>query len=301
MSTCEYGCNNGKVFIEALKKFVPCKCRQNTLDVMEEKTDTGRTFNDTLKIPIAYRSLGVIGKELLQIEGIGRFSTASIDAVGDYLERLNGDVFNGGVTGISTYIHTSNVVDISRYVYGVQKLALEKGMTVSPYISLNSLNGLQRVGDFSLTQLRDVEERKGNLKGVLPELMSAVEGYRLISETDLTYYDYCKADLCILDATANTTERGWAALADILRERAKSGFPTIVTGYWASVSPQAGKGLKYLIAPDGSSRLDLLTLIELKTGRHEKSETQNKEFFKTVNKVENDNKSGGISFDDLVG
>lgn len=299
MAGCERGCNNGRVFLEATKQFVPCVCRKDTLDVMQEESSSGRTFNDTLKIPVAYRSLGVIGRDILKIDGIGRFTSASVDALGSYFEKLNSDVYNGGVTGMSVYLHTTNLVDVCQYVYGVQKLALEKGLTVTPYISLNTLNGVQRVGDFSLTQLRDVEDRKGNLKGVLPELLTAVEGYRLISETDLTYYDYCTASLCILDATANTSERGWAALADILRERAKRGLSTIVTGYWVSTSPQAGKGLKYLIGSENTSRLDLLHVIELKSGRNETTPTGTQKIMSSAQTTKSDI-AGGVSFNDLI-
>jgi hypothetical protein len=267
MATCRYNCKKGKVFLEGLGGLVDCPDCRNILKVLEEPQGDGTSFYDKLRIPPAYRSFGVAGHELFNLQGLGAFSPNSIHDVGNLFERINKDVYAGKVTNVSSYIYTSNIVDSKRFVYGAQKLALEKGMGVTPFISANTLYGLQKVGDYNLRSLQEVNAKQGELKDIPPDLIHAVDGYRLVQTTDLTYFDFIHADLCFIEATANTTEKGWTGIADLLGERSKQGLPTYVLGYWGTKGGgwTGSKGLKYLLAPEqGAVRLDLLVPYELK-------------------------------------
>lgn len=268
MTKCSFGCTNGRIFLEALGRKVDCPECRNIEVVLEKPSEDGKSIFDKLRIPSAYKNFGVAGQELFNIQGLGAFSQNSINEVGNFFERVNKDIYSGAVSNISAYIYTSNIVDTKRFVYGAQKLAIEKGLKVTPLISANNLYGLQRVGDFALTSLKELSVKEGELKDVHPELIHAVEGYRFVQHTDLTYFDFIHSDLCFIDATANTTEKGWTGLADLLGERAKQGLPTYVLGYWSTRGAGVGgsRGLRYLIAPEyGSVRLDLLVPFELKS------------------------------------
>ena len=258
--------------MESLGGYVNCPVCRDITKVVEKQEEAGeKTVFDKLRIPPAYTGFGTAGKDLLTIQNLGGFSQNSISEVGSLLERINKDIYNERVTNLSVYIYTSNLVDIKRFVYGAQKLALEKGLGVTPYISANTLYGIQRVGDYNLRSLKEATKDGHDLKDINPDLIHAVEGYRIVQETQLTYFDFIHADVCFIEATANTTEKGWTGIADLLGERSKQGLPTYVIGYWGTKgSAMASKGLRYLLAPEnGLVRLDLLVPYELKSRRGE--------------------------------
>lgn len=266
MSKCRYNCKNGKVLLEAIG-LVDCpECRNITV-VLEKATEDGSSIYDKLRVPPAYKNFGVAGVDLFSSSALNGFSSNSINEVSKFFERVNNDLYQGKITNLSTYIYTSNLVDTKRFIYGAQKLALENGLGVTPLISANTLYGLQRVGDYSLTNLKEIGAKQGDVKDVHPDLIHAVDGYRVVQATDLTYFDFIHADLCFIEATANTTEKGWTGIADILGERAKQGLPTYVIGYWSTKGGGGSnnRGLRYLLAPEqGNVRLDLLVPLELK-------------------------------------
>ncbi|MNV86687.1 hypothetical protein D3C71_1807400 [compost metagenome] len=103
-------------------------------------------------------------------------------------------------------------------------------------------------------------------KEVTSDYLLALDGYRLAKATGLTYFDFVHADVCFIEATANTTEKGWVGLADLLGERAKNGLPTYVMGYWPTKGGMSSqtKGLRYLLASSlATIRLNLLVPYEL--------------------------------------
>lgn len=266
LSTCRYRCKNGRVFMESLSTFVDCPDCRSIEKVLETPDKSGVSMYDKLMIPEDYKNSPVVGKELFVTSSLGSFSRESINDVANFLERINADIYNGKVTKLSCYIHTTNLVDIKKFVYGAQKLAIEKNMGVTPFISANTLYGLIKVVGYSKEQFEMLEKLLEEKKKVDPEDIAALEGYKFVVFSGLTYFDFVHADLCFIEATASTTEFGWSAIADLLSERAKNGLPTYVIGYWRSVS--SGKsyasGLRYLLAPNrDNARLDLLVPFEL--------------------------------------
>lgn len=301
---CEYNCVRGMVFNHTLKKSEPCPIHGNVEVILEtEDEQTGETPYTKLDIPPQYRVLGPIDKDLLNFNSSGAYTQDSLTEVGNIMERVNTSIYNHEILALSFYLYTSNQVDTKRFVYGAQKLALEKSLSVAPFISANTLYGLQRVGDFPLRSIREITVSKGVLKEVHPNMLHAVDGYRLIQNTDLTYFDFIHADVCFIDATANTTEKGWTGLADLLSERSKKGLPTYVMGYWGSKNPQAGQGLKYLLAGDNGgsmTRLDLLVPYELRSSKGQNNPSMS--IAKPVPTATTEpNSIGGISVSDLMG
>lgn len=302
-TNCPYHCNQGKVYMEAFENFVDCPHCRNIVEVVKSQANKGVDIYETLRIPKAYQDASVIGHELFT-QGNLPFSPQSVAEVGGIMEAINNSIYNEEILNLSCYIHTSNLVDHRLFVYGAQKLALEKTLSVVPYISCNTLYALQRVGDFSLTTLKDLSYKDATtgLKDVPPDLIHALDGYRLVQETNLTYYDYITANVCFLEATANTTEKGWTGLADILGERAKRGLPTYVTGYWnTKTSDYHSKGLRYLLQQSAIARLDLLSPYEVKSAKQSEGVTMTRAIPQESVKPTQAPVQTGLTVGDLLG
>lgn len=255
---CKYGCNNGRVFLEALGTFVDCPDCRNIQKVIHTEQPDGTSLFDKLAIPDAYKDFGVSGRELFSIPGIENFSQSSVNSVANLLEQINKDVYNSAVTKMSVYIYTPREVDIKKFVYGLQKMALEKTLSVTPFISANTLYGIMRAGDYN----RIYEQQRDN---VPPEQISLIEGYRFFQRTGLSFDDFVHADLCLIKASAGNSDKGAIALAELLGQRAENNLSTYVIGYWASKSFNRFRGMGQLIAPENSrSRLEWLVPFELK-------------------------------------
>ena len=262
METCRHGCKKGKVFLEALGRFVPCPEHGASIERLLSGTKEGATvpLYGRLNIPEDYTDACICDKELFDVPGLAPFSPSSIHAVANILRQINRDVYSGSSTKTSMYIHVPNqLVDIRRFVYGVQRMAVEQGMDVTPYTSVDELYELQRVLDYSTSLL---EEGGRNVKNTNPAFLAAVSGYNTMKTTGLAYRDFVKADLCIVRATALTTNKGWYVLTDLLDSRALRGLPTYVVGYWSTKTLSATQ--KYTFAYGrGKKRLDLLTPYEV--------------------------------------
>lgn len=299
---CPYNCNKGKVYMEAFTSFVDCPNCRDLEVVVKAQADNGVDIYDKLRIPTAYRDVATTNLDLI-FQGALPFSQNSVFEVRGIMDNINRAIYNDEILALSCYIHTSNLVDHRLFVYGSQKMALEKTLSVVPYISLNTLYALQRVGDFSLTTLKDLSYKDAatGLKDVPPDLIHALDGYRLVQETDLTYYDYITADICFVEATANTTEKGWTGLADLLGERTKRGLPTYVMGYWNTrTSDYHSKGLRYLLQQTAVTRLDLLTPYEVKSAKTDGVHVARNQMQETVKPIQSPSK-GGTTMEDILG
>ena len=127
-------------------------------------------------------------------------------------------------------MHTPNEVDIALWVYSIQRLAVSKGITTVPYISVKEL-----------AYIASKEEQKEE------------------------FFSYVNAQLCILDLGAVNNWEASGTLADILRLRANKGLATIVTGYWSYEVIEANDkyGTKYLMSKEKVS-LGVLNCLSLR-------------------------------------
>ncbi len=265
---CSLGCKKGRIFNRALSVYEPCPECTGLARKVEIEKDTEGVLTKNLLIPSEYVAVRPSDRDLLRLPVISaRYASESIERVGALLESINKSIYNQEILKVSCYIHTSNEVDARQFVFGAQKMALEKGLGVAPYISLNTLYGLQKSGDYARFSVEGKDDPR--VEDMSPETRSAYDGHRFSTQTGVTYYDYITADLCIVEATANTLTKGWNVLADLLAERARMGLPVYVIGYWGSKGGGSGStGLRYLLQPDGTRpRLDLLSVYELVSKR----------------------------------
>lgn len=298
MSRCKNNCMNGFIIMESIGRKVPCPECSNITQVIERaKEEEGVDFYDKLQIPSIYKDAPVSGYEMVNVQGTGGFTNESLHSVGNLFERINKDIYDGRVMNLSVYIHTTATIDVKQFVYGAQRLALEKNLGVTPFISANTLYGIQRVGDYGVGSLKEyTSQQQTSVKDVPPDLLMAIDGYRMVQATDLTYFDFIHADVCFIEATANTSDNGWVGIADLLGERAKRGLPTYIIGYWASGNVR-GKTrmspLRFLLAPEnGSTRLDLLVPFEVKTKKSYADNTTSSNKLETVGATKSDITTG---------
>lgn len=261
--------------MESIKQLVDCPDCKNIKKAMETpKNADGVSMFDILSIPENYRNLGVVKREVLSTSNTSMFSDTSIELLGKFLDNTVESIYNyGKVPNKSVYLYVGNGIDIKLYIYSLQQLALENGLGVVPYISANSLYGVQKVLDCKDRHVELVKtlERREKVDFERIEDIPVVEGLKFCRYTKLTYFDYINADVCFIEATSNTTDSGWIAIADLLSERARRNLPTYVVGYWASKTliSSAYKPFKYLTTDNGLSRLDRLSLYELKNKKGE--------------------------------
>lgn len=245
MEKCQYGCKNGRIFMEATGVFVPCpSCGATPLNKLKEQASgiLQERYNES-GIPPIYQRVGLedFTKLFNHPTLINNFEADSIATTKEFLKSLILDLSNGELPKSSLYIHLPYFLESEQYVYLLQRIALDNRLTCTPYISLNALNGLTRSSDYGLTSLKGVTlDEYSN-----PEILDCIDGCKLANEYKMTYSDFIQCDLCILNASANTSQRGFNALADILAERSKRGKSTIVIGYWGSKNKNA-KALNYL-------------------------------------------------------
>lgn len=275
---CEKCGGRGKIFVPALNKLVSCEhCRKE--DVWEEKEEIGNVETEITKyerflIPDYYKGIRVDGSEtvLESLSVLSQYYTMdSINRLVKVMDKLWGAVYNGDYVKVSLYLYLSNYVDMKQFVYSFQKLADMKGFRIVPYISANQLYGVQKARDVNVFSLLNGYSDK---KEITSDMILANDGFKLVKDTGFTYYDYISADICFIEATANTTDKGWIGLADLLSERSKLGLPTYVVGYYHSENPYVGNG-KYLFKPEGlRNRLDLLIPynLEYKSSKYNKQQ-----------------------------
>jgi hypothetical protein len=275
VSKCKYGCKNGRIFTETNEGgayFMDCPECSNVEKVLEKvDEEVGISLYDKLSIPENYRGVQLVKREVLQFDNDNLYAPNSIQQVGKLLDRIVETIYNHRkLLNMSVFIYGGTMSDMKSYVYSTQKVALEKGLTTVPFISLNTLYGIQRLLDCTANHSKILERFE---KGALLESdyadLPVVEGLKFSRYTGLTYFDFINADLCFVEISSNSSKGGGAALADLLSERAKHGLPTYVISYWPSghVKHPSFGGIQFLFMDTGYSRLDKLNIYEISRRR----------------------------------
>lgn len=260
---CEYLCNSDKkIFMASMGRFVPCPACSDFNVIVARLKEEGRSLYDLLRIPPQYTDLKPTDEELIESEMAGYPKDASVNNLISFMKAVNEAIYNETVYRATVYFHAPVRFDLRPFVFGAMALAIEKGLGVVPMISCNSLYGLQKVGDFPFTTIREINHQP-NITDLSPEHINAIEGYRLTQATGLSYYDYINADLCFIEATAHTSNNGAKALADLITERARNGLPTYVMGYWSLLQSNSVSSIRFLMSNSVKKRLDLLFPIEM--------------------------------------
>lgn len=266
MSTkCKFGCKNGRVFLDGTKTWVDCpECGATPINQLKDKITGVQLERYTESgIPEVYQNVGMEDLvKLFQHPTLVRstkYDMVSVERVKGVLQDLALKIFDVGAVDKSYFIHLPFFLESDIYVYLLQRLALDKRLTVSPYVTLNSLNGLMRSSDYGVSSMKGINMNDYSN----PEILDCIDGCKLANEYKVTYSDFIQSDLCILNYSANTSQRGINALADILSERSKRGKATIVIGYWGSKNRNSNE-ISYLL-DDGYTRnkCKVLTTIEI--------------------------------------
>lgn len=232
---CECCGDKGKIIDFVSGKWIACpKCKGAVGLAKAIKVEDIADINlseytyDVLKIPECYRR--VVYTEASFNNQIHGYYEGDINNLINCINKIRGNLLVGLLPDYSIYIHTPNEVDIALWVYSVQRLAVSKGITTMPYISVKEL-----------AYISNKEEQKE------------------------TFFNYVNAQLCILDLGAVNTWDTAGTLADILRLRANKGLATIVTGYWSYEVIEANDkyGVKYLMSKEKMS-LGILNCLSLR-------------------------------------
>lgn len=246
MESCKYKCKNGKIYLEGSRSFVDCPdCGQTAVnEIKEAKSGVLRERYATAGIPAIYQdvSYGHFTNMLKHPMLVKAYEPTSVARVQNALEGLLQGAYNKELPQSSLYIHLPFFVEVEQFVYLFQKVALDACLSCVPYITLNALNGLTHSSDYGVASMKGVELNEYSN----PEILDCIDGCKLANEYKMTYSDFIQADVCILHASANTTQRGFNALADILGERSRRGKATIVLGYWGSRNKNVAT-LNYLL------------------------------------------------------
>lgn len=236
---CECCGDRGKIIDRLSGQWIACpKCKGalsaaratgDKNEVSIENLDFEDDKFNVLQIPEYYKRFRYTESTLVS-QAQQSFYDGDIKILKSYLNNFIDNIKVGIIVYESKYIHAPNEVDIAIWIYSVQRLAVEKGISTMPYISVKELSYLSN---------RD-ENR------------------------DL-FFAYVNTQLCFLDLGAVSNWEVAGTLADILGLRAKKGLPTIVTGYWSyeSIEKNDKSGLRYLISKEGKSSLAILNAISL--------------------------------------
>lgn len=267
---CPYHCQNGKVFMESLHSFVDCPHCGGLRKLVIETGDAEKEV--VLHIPEAYKGSSINCDYLFAIPSIQNYAiAATVDNMQRTLDKISSAVYRKSLFHNSCYIYPSDDVDLRPWVYGVQKMALDKDMTVTPFISADMLFGLHRLMDYNnitggLLSLKDnLDELAGSFKADITK-QSLYMGYEVFKRFNCTYVDFITAELVFIEDTSDTADTAINTLKGLLEERARMDLPTYVISHRRPINTSV-KGFDNrptLINRTQVSRLDRLSLVDIR-------------------------------------
>lgn len=248
---CIYGCNNGKIFVPQTGLEEPCpECSTHVESVQLATEEQIKEIRDKLIIPDDYDVTDMADASVFDTPFISKtYTPESIRATKAFISDIFQRMYNQRVgSKHSVYLHAPSV-DIKRVLYSYLLRAYEEGLTVAPLISVNMLYTIQKCRDHDFEEYDKVYTGKKHRRTLDNRAQQFYEGYVLMRELEIDYYLLLTADVLILEATANTTNVSFTALADILAEREIRNKATIVLGYWSSSQLNSSMGLTYILQP----------------------------------------------------
>lgn len=226
---CPHGCNSlGQILVKG--KWLPCPIHGKKPDMLltDGRLPDGASLYDILKIPIEYQGQWVndISRLFLNEGIVQNCLKDSISQLKDILEQLyNIFAVENNLYLNSLYIYANpNLLDLKSYVYTLQRIAFENGMSVLPAISMNDLNGLLALQEYDGIRLSDDSDvdyisRLNRLAG---------QGADWSLRTGLSYTDYLKCSVCIVFDNQSTLESSLKGFSGFLDDRGRRGLPTYV-------------------------------------------------------------------------
>lgn len=226
---CPHGCNSlGQILVKG--KWLPCPIHGKKVDLFLEngQLPDGKSLYELLQIPIEYQGDWVkdISRLFLNEVIIENCFKDSISQLKWILETLYNTLsVENNLYLNSLYIYANPLLlDLKNYVFTIQRVAFENGMSVLPAISVNDLSGLLALQGYSGINIK----KESDVDYISEIDRLAGEGAEWHLRTGLTYTDYLKCSVCIVFDNKATLMNNLSMFSGFLEERARRGLPTYV-------------------------------------------------------------------------
>ncbi len=227
---CKHGCNSlGQVLFKG--QWIPCPVHGIKKDIILRGgvLPDGSSIYDVLKIPKEYKGEWVEDETLLfkgedVDEGLKYCTAESIDALKGILQTMyNAVAIDKGLYPVSVYLYGS-MVDLKPWIYTLQRIGMENGMSVLPLTSVNELAGIIALQDYPTFHIKD----EYDIALISQYNRVAAIGADWFLQTQLSYVDYLRASLVFISDDNATSPNNLKVLAGFVEERARRGLPTYV-------------------------------------------------------------------------
>lgn len=227
---CPHGCNSlGQILFKGAWNPCPIHGIKKDIILRGGTLPDGTSIYDVLRIPKEYKGEWIEDEELLfkgeeVDEGLKYCTVGSIKALKSILQTVYNTVaIEKGVYPVSLYLYGS-MVDLKPWVYTLQRIGMENGMSVLPTTSVNELAGIIALQDYPTFDIRDEHDI-----AILSKYnRSAAIGADWFLQTQLSYVDYLRASLVFIFDDGATSQNNLKVLAGFIEERARRGLPTYV-------------------------------------------------------------------------
>lgn len=252
---CNLCYGTGKTLDVKSSKYVVCpNCNKVEELFNTSPLEAYKLISETLKIPEDYVGIPPVG----QLEGNNGDGESYVNG---YLSMLLSSFANRAPLRESIILSIRPHMDIDEIAYSYMQFAVERGLTVLPYITITELLNIQYLYSLSTEDYKDYLKGK-NLRASNIDDLKAYDGVRLLKEFDKTYYDFIHDEVCFIKIPANPTTNAFYALADLIQVRASKNLPTYVMSYSYPHTYKTG-GLNHIIDNTGKQKLRKLTNVSL--------------------------------------
>lgn len=262
-------CQNGRRFIPSKGKWVPCEeCERGLkwkVSFDKVKTPDGIDIYDRLGIPVLYRNNLDFRLDILSM--LPNATPSKINEVQTFMQSIEDSISIGKVKAVSFYLHIHTDllrikgidIDIKKWVYKTMISAVKSGLSVVPLLSIKQLYDLSVLSGLDMDKISYLEHTDVNDITTVTDI-----SYKNIIELcklyRVTYQSFVAADICFIEAGADTPKTCWKMLKGLMSDRAKLNLPTYVIGYW---SLKTTGHEAYFDDTLNSGRLDLFKTVEL--------------------------------------
>lgn len=229
---CQYGCVNGRVLIPATGAIQACPDCTTATDILDKSDIEFTKILKKLNIPEEYNMDNFLDDTLVTHDTRKHFTGESISRITGVLKEINSAIFAGHTVKRAMYIYAPTM-ELKMWAFNALLQAYERGISLAPLISINTLFDIQRSRDFEYAEYETAKRYQGAFGKLTAAQKQFFSGYVALENLSITYSEIIDSELLILEATGNTTEKTWFALADILSERENRNLSTYVIGYFS--------------------------------------------------------------------
>ena len=284
LDDCPYNCNRGKIFLPGIGSQTDCPhCSEiyKAIASGERKDDKNRDIYEILCIPRRYKNIEFSIDTMFSDDIKESITSDSLNSIIENLKSIYNTAIRGEFITSSYLFYLGEKMDILPYIFNLLKQGYASGLKVVPYV--NTLE---------LIQLYKADEE--------PLEYKYRQGIELQKELNVTFMDYCRADLVIISIPTVAGKSSINMVQTILNSRRKRGLETIIFSETDGSSRELGYVLnnyEYLIK----------SFIEGKKTSKSAQQEQNKSYQQEQNKTykqqsfvnqQTTNKNLGVDEDD---